>query len=160
MSMDASLLRLNRWIEVTAAGFLAVVTLLTLAAVVIRYAFNGSLPDAFDLACLAQGITILWGMALATYEGRHITVDIVFEQLGAAWQRRIDIAATFISLVFLALVAWMSIGRALESQVSGLSTNELRIPVWPFWLLAALGLAASVLMAAMRLHVLAKDRDQ
>lgn len=158
--MDQWLHKIRSWIETAAAGFLAAVTLITLAAVIARYVFNRNLPDAYDAAVLAQAIAILWGIALTTFDGRHITVDIVFEQLRAKARRRMDLVATFISLVFLSLVAWMSLARALESQVSGLSTSQLRVPVWPFWTLAALGLAASVLTAAIRIYFLLKASEE
>src|SRR5512146_1677385 len=61
-------------IELTAAGFLAVVTLLTFVSVFLRYLFAWSIPDAYDFSRLLLGILIFWGMAVASYRGDHISV--------------------------------------------------------------------------------------
>ena len=65
-------------IEVTAAGFLAVVTLLTFVSVILRYFFSWAIPDSYDFTSLLLGILIFWGMAVASYRGDHITVDLVW----------------------------------------------------------------------------------
>ena len=79
-------------IEVTAAGFLAVVTLLTFVSVFLRYLFSWSIPDAYDFTRLLLGILIFWGMAVASYRGDHITVDLLWSAApprGAARDRRV-----------------------------------------------------------------------
>jgi hypothetical protein len=50
-------------IEVTAAGFLAVVTLLTFVSVLLRYFFAWAIPDSYDFTRLLLGIVIFWGIA-------------------------------------------------------------------------------------------------
>ena len=65
-------------IEVTAAGFLAVVTLLTFVSVLLRYFFAWAIPDSYDFTRLLLGIVIFWGMAVASYRGDHITVDLLW----------------------------------------------------------------------------------
>src|SRR3972149_8228126 len=64
-------------IEVTAAGFLAVVTLLVFVSVFLRYFFAWSIPDSYDFTRLLLGILIFWGMAVASYRGGHISVDLL-----------------------------------------------------------------------------------
>ena len=75
-------------IEVTAAGFLAVVTLLTFVSVFLRYLFAWSIPDSYDFTRLLLGILIFWGMAVASYRGDHITVDLLWTARAAAGAAR------------------------------------------------------------------------
>ena len=93
--------------ESVAAFFLLLVAALTFFNVVIRYSFNTQIPDWFDFSKQFQAIAILWGIALATYRGSHICVDILWEHCGPAWRRRIDLFATGTTLLLLAPMAWM-----------------------------------------------------
>ena len=87
-SIDSSTL-----IEVTAAGFLAVVTLLTFVSVILRYFFAWAIPDSYDFTRLLLGILIFWGMAVASYRGDHITVDLLWSAAPPKVQRAMDVFA-------------------------------------------------------------------
>lgn len=141
----------RRTVEIAASLFFGLVALLTLAGAASRLTFSLRLPDAYELACLAQGIAILWGIAIATYDGRHITVDLLYERLNPLRQKLMNIMAMFVSAVFLAFTAYMTILRGIEAVQSGLATNELRILVGPFWLLAGAGMVAAAILATIRL---------
>ena len=82
--------RLFSAIETVAALFLLLIALLTAGNVLLRYAFSVQIPDWFDGTQMLQGIAMFWGIALATYYGTHIGVDIVWEHLGDKGRRRID----------------------------------------------------------------------
>ena len=136
----------------TAAGLsLALMTLATLAAVTLRLGFSRGLPDGYDIASQLLGIAVLWGFAPATYQNRHIAVDVVWEKSGPRFRKFIDIFATLTTLLFLGAMSWMLAGRVAEVFRSNLATAELRIPVWPFFGVATLGVVASAAMAGLRL---------
>src|SRR5262249_40348757 len=67
-------------------------------AVLLRNLFAVSLPDAFDFGRLLLGILIFWGIAATSYRGGHITVDLVWANVGPRWQRSIDVFATLVLL--------------------------------------------------------------
>src|SRR5690606_24775944 len=97
------------------------------AAATSRVTFSLNLPDAYEFACLAQGVAILWGIALASYDGRHVTVDLLYEKFGPTGRAVMDICATAVTTVFLGFLGWMSLIRGFEAVSSGLTTNELRV---------------------------------
>ncbi len=101
-------------IEVTAAGFLAVVTLLTFVSVILRYFFSWGIPDAYDVTSLLLGILIFWGMAVASYRGDHITVDLLWSAMPPLVQRAMDVFAALVTLVGLAAFTWMFAEKVLE----------------------------------------------
>jgi TRAP-type C4-dicarboxylate transport system permease small subunit len=78
-------------------------------------------------------------------------VDMLWEKSNPANQRRIDLAATAILLVFLALMALMLGSKVLESLQSTQTTSDLRVPIGPFYAVAWLGTVAAVVTTAMRL---------
>jgi len=49
--------------------------------------FNYSIPDSFDIGRLLLGILIFWGIAATSYRGGHITVDLVWANVGPKYQR-------------------------------------------------------------------------
>ena len=90
-----------------AALFLLLIALLTAGNVLLRYAFSVQIPDWFDGTQMLQGIAMFWGIALATYYGTHIGVDILWEHLGPRGKRRVDLLATAVTTAFLVPLAWM-----------------------------------------------------
>ncbi len=138
-------------VETVAALLLGLVVLVTIAEAVLRYAFDTSIPDAFTLSGYAQGIAIAWGIGSATYANRHINVDIVADALGDTGRRRMDIVATALSTVLLALMAWMLVRRTLRAHASFEMTNDLQWPVWWFLSVAAAGLVAATVFGLLRL---------
>jgi TRAP-type C4-dicarboxylate transport system permease small subunit len=149
--------RFRRTIEVVSALFFGLVAVITLAAATSRVTFSLGLPDAYEFACLAQGIAILWGISIATYDGKHVTVDLLYEKLSRRGRAWMDIVAALVTAIFLGLLAWMTMLRGIESLSSGLTTNELRIPIGPFWILGGAGLVAASLLGAVRVFNLVTE---
>lgn len=138
-------------VELIAGLLLGAIALLTFAAVMLRWLFNYGLPDAFDFSRLLLGTAMFWGIALAGFHNRHIQVD-GFWELAPAWGRRlIDIFATTVTLAFMALFAWMLESKVTSVFLSNEQTFDLRLPVWPFHAVAALGIALASLLLLLRL---------
>lgn len=143
--------------ESVAAFFLLLVAVLTFSNVCIRYLFQTQIPDWFDLSKQFQAIAILWGIAVTTYRGSHICVDIVWEHAGGAWRRRIDLFASAITLALLAPMAWMI--WVMVGNMGGEATSDLRLPLRYFYAVAALGAVAAAILAAKRIMDLFARRD-
>ncbi len=93
--------------EAVAAAFLLAIALLTSGNVLLRETLGLQIPDWFDLSRQLQAIAMFWGIALATYRGSHIGVDLLWEHCASAGRRRIDLVATALTLAFLLPLAWM-----------------------------------------------------
>ncbi|WP_374305254.1 TRAP transporter small permease [Ferrovibrio sp.] len=138
-------------VELIAGLLLGAIALLTFAAVMLRWLFNYGLPDAFDFSRLLLGTAMFWGIALAGFHNRHIQVD-GFWELAPTWGKRlIDIFATAVTLAFMAVFAWMLEGKVTSVFASNEQTFDLRLPVWPFHAVAALGIALASLLLLLRL---------
>lgn len=149
--------RLLKAIETVAAFFLLAVAVLTAGNVLLRV-LSMQLPDWFDGARMLQGIALFWGFALATYYGSHICVDAVWEHVGPRGKRVIDILATFVTLAFLAPLAWMVWTKVIGT--GGESTADLRIPLVWFYATAATGAVVAALLAMIRLLAYATRREK
>lgn len=143
-------------IDLLAGLLLGSVILLTFFEAVLRYLFNTQIPDAYSFSGYAQGVAIFWGIASATYAGRHICVDILWDAAGRAGRLRIDIAAALISGVYLVVLSWMTIEKVIRSKNSFEVTNELRFSVWIFLAVGAAGIVCAAILAFVRAWRLAR----
>jgi TRAP-type C4-dicarboxylate transport system permease small subunit len=137
-------------IEVTAAGFLAVVTLLTFVSVILRYFFSWGIPDAYDVTSLLLGILIFWGMAVASYRGDHITVDLLWGAMPPLVQRTMDVFAALVTLIGMITFTWMFAEKVINIRAAHIGTFDLRQPVWIYYFVAWIGLASAVLLLVLR----------
>ena len=143
--------RFVRMVEGTAGLLLLTVALTTFATVILRKLFNYSPPDWFDLAQLLLGISIFWGIASACYRNGHILVDLLWEFLSARGRRVLDITATSILLVFMVALTLMLADAIRDTAAANVLTMELKLPVWPFHVLAGAGILAGTMLTAVRL---------
>ena len=137
-------------IEVAAASFLAVVTLLTFVSVLLRYFFAWSIPDAYDFTRLLLGILIFWGIAVAGYRGDHISVDLLWGASPPWAQRAMDVFAAVVTLVAMIALTWMFAVKVIGTRADNVGTFDLRQPVWIYYLIAWIGLASSVVLLIAR----------
>lgn len=136
-------------IETTAALALLLIALVTAGNVVLRDLFAVQIPDWFDGSRMLMAIALFWGIAVTTWYGSHICVDVLRSRLGVGGRRAIDLITGAITLAFLAPMAWMVWAKVLASGTQ--TTTDLRIPLIWFTGVAASGAVAAALLALLRL---------
>jgi len=139
-------------IEWIAAFFIGAVALTVFSTVLLRYFFNITIPDAYDFGMLMLGIVIFWGIAATSYRGTHITVDLIWANVGPRWQRAIDVFATLVLLFVVVVQTYTLFDKTMSTYDANLQTFELRMPVWPFYMVAWIGDVAAVLLIAVRTY--------
>ena len=138
------------WVERIAGTSLAAVALLVFFSVILRDLFSVNLPDNFDFSRYLQGIAIFWGLAVATYRNGHILVDVVWEISGKTARLAIDRFASTVSLVFMAVFAWKLLERFPAVLRAHQLTSDLKLPIWPFYAIGAVGIVAAAIVGAIR----------
>jgi TRAP-type C4-dicarboxylate transport system permease small subunit len=139
-------------IELTAALFVGVVAADVFISVLLRYFFNVAIPDSYDFGRLLLGILIFWGIGATSYRGTHITVDLLWANVGPAWQRMIDVFATLVLLFVVSVHTWTLFDKVAATRADHVLTFDLRLPTWPFFAVAWLGDAAAVILIAVRAY--------
>lgn len=139
-------------IELIAAAFVGIVAADVFISVLLRYIFSISIPDGYDFGLLLLGILIFWGIAAASYRGTHITVDLLWANVGPRAQRAIDVFATLVVLLVMAVLTYALFDKVVSTYRANIATFDLRIPTWPFFAVAWLGVVASVLLIAARTY--------
>ena len=138
-------------IERVAGYSLGIVALLVFCEAMLRYLFRVQIPDAYTIASQLQGMAIFWGFATATFAGRHITVDILWEMCPPRISLAIDPFADLVTTGFFAALAVMLYWKVNSLYRAGDVTNTLELLLWPFVAVAALGILCSVILAVIRI---------
>ncbi|HLS56119.1 MAG TPA: TRAP transporter small permease [Zeimonas sp.] len=148
--------RLLATTENIAALLLLAIALLTASNVVLRDLFSMQIPDWFDGSKQLQAMALFWGIAIATYRGGHICVDLLWEHLGPRGRCWLDLFATLVTLAFLAPLAWMVWVKVGSTGTQ--ASSDLRLPLVWFYAVGALGATVAALLGALRAIELARGR--
>ena len=140
------------FIELMAAGFIGIVAADIFISVMLRYFFSVQIPDAYDFGRLLLGILIFWGIAATSYRGTHITVDLVWSNVGPRMQRFIDVFATLVLLFVVTVQTYTLFDKVVSTYRDNVLTFDLRLPTWPFFLVAWLGDVSAVMLIAVRTY--------
>ena len=141
-SMD----RFINTIEWIAAGFVGLVAANIFISVLLRNLFNYSIPDSFDIGRLMLGILIFWGIAATSYRGTHITVDLIWGNVGPKYQRMIDVFATLVLLFVVTVQTWTLFDKVRGTYNDNVTTFDMHMPTWPFFAVAWAGDVSAVLL--------------
>ena len=137
-------------IEWVAAAFVGIVAANIFIAVLLRNLFSYSIPDSYDFGRLMLGILIFWGIAATSYRGTHITVDLIWSNVGPRWQRVIDVFATLVLLFVVTVQTYTLFDKVMTTRADNVLTFDLRLPTWPFFMIAWIGDVSAVLLIAIR----------
>jgi TRAP-type C4-dicarboxylate transport system permease small subunit len=139
-------------IELIAAFFIGIVALDIFFSVMLRYFFAFQIPDSYDFGRLLLGILIFWGIAATSYRGNHITVDLLYANVGDRMKRAIDVFATLVLLFVVTVQTYTLFDKVRDTYADHVYTFDLRLPVWPFFLVAWIGDVSAVLLIAVRTY--------
>jgi len=139
-------------IEWIAAFFVGIVALNTFTAVFMRKFFAVTIPDYYNFGQFLLGILIFWGIAATSYRGTHITVDLVWANVGPKYQRVIDVFATLVLLFVVSVQTWTLFDKVRGTYNDNVLTFDLHMPAWPFFAIAWIGDVSAVLLIAIRTY--------
>jgi len=148
----ASMDRFIDTIEWIAAGFVGLVALDIFLSVLLRNTLNYAVPDSFDIGRMLLGILIFWGIAATSYRGTHITVDLIWANVGPKYQRIIDVFATLVLLFVVTVQTYTLFDKVRGTYYDNILTFDLHLPTWPFFAVAWAGDVSAVLLIAVRTY--------
>ena len=145
-------------VEIVAGVLIALVTLVIVASALGRYLLGMPIPDAFDIARLLMGASMMWGFAVVGWRGGHIAVDLLTTAMPEKLRRWIEVFAWTVLLVFVVLLVWRMQGRVMSAWRGNELTVDLRLPIWPMLAVIWLGAVASLGTVTARIFMLATGR--
>ena len=118
--------------------------LMTVGDVVGRYLVGiipglGPVPGSFELTEFMLAVIVLTAIGHTQMKDEHISIDLIVEKFSPKVQAIIDTVTNFLSLAMFALVTWRTIKYAQLLYESHDVSGVLRLPVYPFLVIAAIG---------------------
>lgn len=166
--MLSGLQRLSDRLEAATIGLTVIggicllgIVLVVTAGVVSRYVFGAPLLGVNEIVELTAVALVMSALPYCTARGDHVAID-VFDNMLGAWGRLLgDLLARGIAIVILALLSHRALLKALDALKWGDATNMLRMPLWPYYAILAVGTALCALVfAAQALVLIAKGARQ
>lgn len=138
---------LSTCLNYIAAGVLAAMMFLTGADVAFRYLFNSPISGSYEITQYMMPIVIAFGLSRCAMEKGHVNVELVISRFSARTKACMNSIVNIFFFALFALITWQSLLRAIGMMASGLKSEVLAIPVFPFVLTVTLGSGALSLVA-------------
>ena len=134
----------NKWLHTVSMVVLLLLMFLTVGDVVGRYLVNrvpgfGPIPGTFELTEFMLAVIVLTAIGHTQMKRGHISIDILVSHFSSRVQAIMDAVTDFVTLAMFALVTWRTIKYAQLLYESNDVSGVLRLPVYPFLFVAAIG---------------------
>ena len=116
--------------------------IMTVLDVILRYLFNSPLLGAFEITEFMMVVIVFFSLAYTQSQKGHVTVDFFVTRLSEQKRRVINLISHSIYFLLILTITWKSVARAIEILETKEVSGTLSIPVFPFYLIVALGCAA------------------
>jgi len=150
--------RLTVVLEFSALVCMAVMTVLIVAQVILRYVFNDPLTWSEELARIVFIYMTFLGIGAAYGRRRHMSVDAIVILLPMKIQKAIRAVVVGVASVFLLVVMIVTVRSMVELFRIELNTPALEIPMGLVYLIIPLGLSA--LIAQMWINLLQEKKER
>ena len=125
--------------------------LVTVADVVMRYAFNNPVRGAYDFTEAMLVVFVFCGMAVCLLARANIVIDLIDSLVGRRTQSVLRSCGDVLSVAMLAMFAYAAWTPATQAYSNGERKLQLDLPLWILWAVALLGLVVAIVCAASML---------
>ena len=134
----------NKLLHWIAMILLLALMFITVGDIVGRYTVGiipgfGPIPGTFELTEIMLAIAVLTAIGHTQMRRGHISIDLVITKLPRKIRNIIDCITDFLSLAIFVLVTWQTIKYAYLLYISNDVSAILRLPMYPFLIIAAIG---------------------
>lgn len=131
--------------------------------VVLRNVWNTPIPATYEIVTNYYMIALAF-IPLAWVErgGGMVQVEVIDSFLGRRMIKWSDRLVALISTAIYGLLAWVTMGSALDNMASGsfVMAQSVRVPVWPAFFLVPLGFGLAGLVTAIRMITAIPETDK
>ena len=119
--------------------------LMTVADVVSRKFFNRPLTGVYELTLLMITVIVYLGFAHANDYKEHVVIDVLYEILPRAGKKIFSVIASLFNLALASVMCYAIYKYIPRLYASGGTTASLKIPLWPFAVVAVIGMIGLIL---------------
>jgi len=136
---------------------LILMVMLTVADVFLRYVLNRPILGSYELTEFMMAVLVFSTIGYTMVVKGHVVVDLVFIKLPQRSKDILECITSFIAFILFAVVAWRNAVQASTAWGRNDVTAELFIPISPFILFVAIGIAVlSLVLFTQFIQSLAK----
>jgi len=150
--LDRATGRLFRWVNVLGVCMILAMMALTTIDVSLRYCCSRPITGTVELVEFMLVIAVFFGLAHTQRRGSNIAADIIDTLLPTRVIRVLEVFTGALALLLCIAMAWATFEEAVDPNAQWDTTDMLEVPIWPFKLLAAVGLG--LLSIEMIVHLM------
>ncbi len=130
-------------VSIVSGVSLLIMVFFVVADVVGRYFFNKPIMGGYEIQELLMVLIVFLAFGFVTRDKGHVYVELLVQRFKGRTLSIVNSLTCLMSLGFVVLLAWQMVKSGLEemTSTSGDFTPMLHIPVGPFMIIAAAGLA-------------------
>lgn len=148
--------RATNWLLSLAGVGLMFMVVVIAFGVIARYVLGSPILGLNEIIQLTAVVLVMAALPYCTAHDGHVAVD-VFDRAIGRWGRFAGDLFTRVATGFvLALLVRRAVFKALDAWEFEDTTNMLRLPIWPFYGILAIGMGICVLIFAAQVFQLLK----
>lgn len=131
--------QLNAWALAMGMGWVLVMMCLTTLDVAGRYFFSRPVPGTIEMSQFMLAVFGILGMAYTHGIGANVRVTLFTGRLPRRLSLLITAVTDLLSLQIVSMLAWYAGVMAVDEFTGGTTTDTLAIPIYPLYMLLAVG---------------------
>jgi TRAP-type C4-dicarboxylate transport system permease small subunit len=139
--LEKAVFPISRFLLFIGQFALVMMVLLTVVDVFLRYVFNRPILGSYELTEFMMAVLVFSTVGYTMIVKGHVVVDLVFAKLPQRARDILECITSLIGFILFAVVAWRNAVHASTAWGRNDVTAELFIPISPFILFVALGIA-------------------
>jgi TRAP-type C4-dicarboxylate transport system permease small subunit len=140
-----------RWVNYAGVTILAMMMVLTVADVTLRYFFNKPILGSYELTEFMMTLLAAFTIGYAAILKAHVNVDLVYTRLPERVQGIISIFTNLVCVVFFGLMFWRNIYQSSVLRQAHAMSPALSIPEFPFIFILGIGFGIIALVFLLQL---------
>ena len=149
--------RINQVIGACGVVIIIVLTLMTVADIIMRRFFSMPFSFSFEVTQLMLVVIVFCSIPYSTNKMRHVSIEVLVNTFPEKLNRRIAIFGDFFCVAVLAAICWQCIDKGFRSHNIGTMTGELEIPLYPFYFFVSFGAALACISLLARIILTLKE---
>ena len=144
-------------IDVVVSSFFALILLVTILQVILRYGFNQALLGGDEVMEGLFIYTTALGAATAIRRRQHISITFLVDRLPPVFNKAADVLVHL--LVILVNVVMIHYSQGWIRQVGGHESPVMRVPEWLFQISVPLGCALVILYCLFNIFLILRREE-
>ena len=142
----------SRFLNYVACAALCIMPIPVFIDVVLRFTVSRTIPGGIEIQEYLLLILVFFGLAGAEWEGGgHIQIDLVLGKLSERGRNAVETFVYTLSLLILLLMSSQFVTQGIKRLYNNELSKTLEVPLWIFWMLAALGTLMLALVLLLRM---------